>query len=305
MKLTNICVAYNLHKESSNILAKTVSKILEDKNLSVTQFPVSHLKQPVVLDEDIAQKLHLVIIIGGDGTLLAAARYFAPYNVYLLGLNTGRLGFLTEITAPRMIDNNQDLEKEFTEFFDNILAGNYQIDTRSMLTAEINRLYKHNNPDHDLLALNEIAITRSSRSSIINLDLAIDDYHVGNYLADGLVISTPTGSTAYSMAAGGSILAPNIEGLQIVPVCAHSLTNRPLVVCDSSILKVRINSRNIKQSLITLQCDGQDNYLLQPDEEVIIYKSQYKTLLLRSTDKQSNFYNILNKKLLWSVNKLN
>lgn len=292
MKFNNICIAYNLHKEKNIHLSAKIKDILEKNNLNTITFPLSHIK-PYQLPESTLKEIDLVIVLGGDGTLLSAARYFSSYPVFILGINTGHLGFLTEATIPQ--------EYELENFLVNILDGKYTVDIRSMLQAEIIRNKENKGFENKLIALNEVVITRSSRSSVINLDLEIDNSPVSSYLADGLIISTPTGSTAYSLGAGGSVLSPNIEAFQVVPICAHSLTSRPLVVSDNSVLKITVYARNLKQSLITLQGDGQDNFLIESGEQIIIKKSPHKTMLIHSNDKQNNFYNVLNKKLLWGM----
>lgn len=292
MKFNNICIAYNLHKEKNIYLSERIKGILEKNFLETIMFPLSHIK-PYKLSPEVLKEIDLVIVLGGDGTLLSAARYFCNYPVFMLGINTGHLGFLTEATIPQ--------EDELESFLVSILEGNYQVDIRSMLQAEIIRNENNKGFENNLIALNEVVITRSSRSSVINLDLEIDGSPVANYMADGLIISTPTGSTAYSLGAGGSVLSPNIEAFQIVPICAHSLTSRPLVVSDTSELKITVYARNLKQSLISLQGDGQDNFLIESGEQVVITKSPHKTMLIHSNDKRNNFYNVLNKKLLWGM----
>jgi NAD+ kinase len=150
-----------------------------------------------------------------------------------------------------------------------------------------------------LLALNDIVISRSSRSHILRINLDVDDSNIAQYAADGVIVCTPTGSTAYSLAAGGAVLAPNIQGIGITPICPHSLTSRPLVISDSSVLKISITPRNRRQSLITVQADGQEIVLLEPDDLIVIKKADLRTKLIRSISEENSFYRILSKKLLW------
>lgn len=287
-----VCVAYNLHKETNIHLAECIENILSSKDIGTVRFPVSHVTK-VKLSEEELNQIDLIIVLGGDGTLLSVARHFAKYKCPLLGINTGHLGFLTEGTIPH--------KEQLSHFITEILEGKFQIDERSMLNGNIIRHSQDDSIDNEVIALNEIVVIRSSRSNILNLNLEIDDFPVANYIADGLIVCTPTGSTAYALGAGGAVLSPNIEGLQIVPICAHSLTSRPLVVSDRSVLKITVQSRNLKQSLITLQGDGQDTFLLESEEQIIVKKSKYKTSLIRSLSNKNNFYNILSQKLLWGV----
>ncbi len=230
--------------------------------------------------------LDLVIVFGGDGTLLSAARLFSEYEIPILGINTGHLGFLTEASTPENIE----------EFFQTILNGDYRIDYRSMLSGEI--IKKHDG-ENKLLALNDIVISRSSRSHVLKINLEVDGSEIAQYTADGVIVCTPTGSTAYSLAAGGAVLAPNIEGIGIIPICAHSLTSRPLIISDKSVIKLNLMPRNRRQSLITVQADGQETFLLEPEDFVIIKKSGVVTKLIRSLNPENNFYNVLSRKLLW------
>ena len=277
-----------MHREASLALAEKFEVELHKLNIQTSCLPLGIL-EPLETDESELESLDLAIVFGGDGTLLSAARKFSGHNIPILGINTGHLGFLTEANNPNNI----------YEFLQEILAGNYRIDSRTMLFGEIIRKQKQDEEEAKLLALNDIVISRSSRSHVLKIKLEVDGSEIVQYTADGLIVCTPTGSTAYYLAAGGAVLEPNIEGIGLIPICAHSLTNRPLVLSDKSVLKISLIPRNRRQSLITVQADGQEIFLLEPEDVVMIKKADITTKLIRSLNPQNNFYKVLSRKLLW------
>ncbi len=284
--MKKICLAYNPYKNENLELASALESILKDF--------VEIFKIVVDLNKDfievIPEDLDLIVVLGGDGTLLTCVRKFIKYKIPFLGINTGHLGFLTEAKTPN----------DFKNFFITIFNGNYKKDLRTTLCTKIIKANKMIIKE-EIIALNEITIIRSSRSNILQLDLEINQDYVANYFADGLIISTPTGSTAYSLSAGGAVLAPNIQAFQISPICAHSLTSRSLVVSDMCTLKVNINEKNHKDSKVSLQADGQDIFDLETGDSVIIEKSPYIATLIHSLDQENGFYKVLNKKLSWGI----
>ncbi|HEY9886324.1 MAG TPA: NAD(+)/NADH kinase, partial [Vampirovibrionales bacterium] len=196
------------------------------------------------------------------------------------------LGFLTEAKRP----------SDLKSFLSGILAGHYRIDSRTMIYGEI---IKASGEVYSLTGVNDIVISRSSRSHVLNINLEVDGNEIAQYTADGVIICTPTGSTAYSLAAGGAVFAPNIPAIGVTPICAHSLTSRPIIIPDTSSLKLSVIPRNKKQSLITVQADGQETFLLEPEDHVLIKKADTVTDLIRSLNEENSFYKVLSKKLLW------
>ncbi len=291
MKFQKICLAYNLHRDASLILAEKFETALKQLGVETIRVPLGIL-EPIHAEPAEIKTIQLVIVFGGDGTLLSASRKFSIYDIPLLGINAGHLGFLTEANHPSNI----------TRFLEDILAGNYRVDERSMLAGEV---IKQDNKldeadcENKLFALNDIVISRSSRSHVIKINLEVDGSEIAQYTADGVIVCTPTGSTAYSLAAGGAVLAPNIQAIGVIPICAHTLTSRPLIISDQSSLKISTAPRNRRQSLITVQADGQEVFLLEPEDFVIIKKSPISTKLIRSLDTKNNFYQVLSRKLLW------
>jgi len=222
--------------------------------------------------------LDMVIVFGGDGTLLRVARELAPKEIPILGVNFGHLGFLTELEIPELFSG---LEK--------IIEGHYRIENRMMLKTS---LPKNNLKERQFYALNDIVITKGSFARLIRLETYVGTEYIETYPADGLIISSPTGSTAYSLSAGGPIVNPNLNLLLITPICPHSLHARPLVISEHEEVKVIIRADH-QDIMLTL--DGQQGLKLQPNEEVIVSKADFNTKLIRL--KNRSFYEILREKL--------
>ncbi len=288
MNFKTVDLAYNAHKSDTQPLVKLYEQALCSLGATVNSYRIGEVEKLEV--KTTLPNPDLAIVLGGDGTLLRAARRLSGLGTPLLGINTGNLGFLSEAQTPT------DPER----FLARIFAGEYQIDERVMLQASIERgSALPSGASGDLIALNDIFICRSSRSHILQIAVSIDGNPVAQYSSDGLIVCTPTGSTAYSLAAGGSVLAPGIKAFGLTPICAHSLTSRPFVVSDSSEIDVKVSTRHKVQPLITMQADGQETFLLEAEDLIQIKKAKTVTRLLRSLDKANNFYNVLNQKLLW------
>lgn len=226
-------------------------------------------------------ELDLVIAIGGDGTLLSVARLVVDYNIPVIGVNQGKLGFMTDIPSDNMIE---DVEK--------IVVGlNYTQEERSLINADI---FRDDNNIYSAIALNDVVISRGAIGNMIEFDMCIDSQFVLSQKSDGVIFSTPTGSTAYSLAAGGAILHPHANVFSIIPICPQSLTNRPLVISDSSVIEfvlARVNSTQI-------HFDGQECFDLQLNDKVILKK--YPKTLKLVHPVEYNYFRTLRKKLDWS-----
>ena len=261
MKTKNYVLIYNSEIANSPTAKDEIAKILTQNNLNYDICDIDNLKNGY----DIA------FVIGGDGTILKTARHFAQSNTAIFGINLGRLGFLS-----------QSSKEEFEKSLEEILNGNYRIENRLMIEAD----------NH--IALNDFVIKSSEQGRTSRFQLNINGKQVCNYLADGIIISTPTGSTAYGLSAGGPVLAPEIEAFVIVPICPHTLTARPLVVPATE--KISISAPNEDKEFI-LSIDGQGNYIVK--KELNIKKSEFRAKLLILND--SEFYTILKNKLNWGV----
>ncbi|MBS4760528.1 MAG: NAD(+)/NADH kinase [Clostridium sp.] len=267
LSFKNISIVFNADVKESFDVACETKDILEKKGLLAKILPSSNF------DSDSS----FVITIGGDGTLLKAARFYAPKNVPLFGINLGRLGFLAQA--------NLD-EIEFA--VDKFIAGEYKIQERMMLSVFQDRV----------LALNDIVIKGDSFSRTSKLFLSINDKVVCDYLADGIIISTPTGSTAYTLSAGGPVVAPGLDAVVIVPICPHTLTARPLVIPASE--EIKITSCKTCNRL-KMSADGQDTIDINSDDFVVIRKSSQKARLVILEKENNEFYSILRQKLQWGV----
>jgi NAD+ kinase len=221
-----------------------------------------------------------VIVLGGDGTLLSTARCVAQADIPILGVNLGSLGFLTEV-------KQEEIEQALTE----VDARRCEMSLRPMLRCQVVRQGKCV-ATHD--ALNEVVMNQSAVARITDFEVRVNGHFVANYKADGLIISTPTGSTAYSLAAGGPILSPEVLGFVITPVASHALTNRPLVVKDTAIIEAKILVTR-EQAFLTV--DGQVGTPLVDDDVVICKKSEYKVKLFKFAGR--SFFDVLRTKLKW------
>lgn len=225
-------------------------------------------------------KLDFAVVLGGDGTLLAAARALAHAQVPLLAVNLGSLGFLTEVPLPELYEHLESIIKKCCVF-----------DERSMLQC---RLVRNEEVVHECEALNDV-VMKATAARLADFELSINDYRVTNYKADALIVATPTGSTAYSLAAGGPILAPGVNALVITPVSPHSLTHRPIVVEETSRVAVTLSVGHEEGFLTT---DGQVSIPFQSGDRVECELAKYRVKLLRQKNGQK-FFDVLRSKLHW------
>lgn len=234
----------------------------------------------VVERSDLAQhRPDFVIVLGGDGTLLSAARAVAPVQAPILGVNLGSLGFLTEVPLGELYPTLRGMT-----------ANECEIESRSMLQA---RVMRNGNLVAEYHALNDTVVSKTTIARLASFDIYVDGAYVSNYKGDGLIVSTPTGSTAYSLAAGGPVLMPRVEALQITPICPHSLSHRPLVIRDSSEIEIVVESATEE---VFLSIDGQIGHPLAESDHLLCRKSPYETRLLRL---RKSFFEVLRTKLKW------
>ncbi|HOQ11084.1 MAG: putative inorganic polyphosphate/ATP-NAD kinase [Spirochaetes bacterium ADurb.Bin218] len=231
------------------------------------------------IDEDSFFSPDLAIAIGGDGTFLKAARLFSNKGCPIVGINRGKLGFLTEF--------NPD---EFELYFQDIIMGNYLISERTVMEA----IHKNNSCD-SLIFFNDAVITKGAFSRAVEIEISVDDLFLTKYSGDGLIIATATGSTAYSLSAGGPVVAPfDNEVIVLNPVCPHSLSLRPLILPAKSLIKARVIS-NITNLLLTI--DGQEAIRFSGGDEILFRLSDKKMKIILHPKK--NYYAILREKLNW------
>ncbi len=231
--------------------------------------------------EEIYTKADLIIALGGDGAMLDAARRAAPAGIPILGINMGRIGYMTE------------MEMDELELLDRVFDGTYRIDERTMLRAEV--LSPNGQSKFSAYALNEATITNGSAARIVDLELSDGDELIYTYRADGLLVATPTGSTAYSLSAGGPIVDPKLSCFCVTPICPHSLLARPLVFPDTAKLKIK-NICN-REKVLHLTLDGRGTFDLYFGDTVQITRAERTVKLLRMKD-ESFYTKIRMKKFL-------
>ena len=249
--------------------------------LVVDQETAAHAPRAQVVSrsEMAARQLRFVVVLGGDGTLLAAARAVAKAGVPVLGVNLGSLGFLTEVPLENLFPTLEGIDRNQCD-----------IETRAMVHCEVMR---KGSRVASFDALNDIVVGKGTISRLNHCDVSIDGVFVSSYKADSLIVSTPTGSTAYSLAAGGPILMPNVSAFVVTPVSAHSLTHRPLVVPDTSTIEIVVNTGPEEAYL---SVDGQVGMPVYEGDQVLCRKSEYSVKLLHTS---GTFFDVLRAKLKW------
>jgi NAD+ kinase len=230
-------------------------------------------------DQALASQSELVIVLGGDGTMLNAARLVETCSTPILGVNMGGLGFLTEVTVEEMYDS---LEKVF--------ANQFQLDTRLRLKAQISHL---KGPDERCTALNDIVVSKGDIGRMIKTHIQIDKQFVTHLRGDGVIVASPTGSTAYSMSSGGPILDPSLETLLLTPISPHTLSHRPLLVPSHVLLEITLTSEDEVRVLF----DGQIAFTMTHGDSILISASPHQTRLIRFPDR--TYYDVLRNKLKW------
>lgn len=271
-------------KQKPDISRKVLQELtswLREKNYDILMGP----KTAGIIDEtsnlkieEIPSKADLIIVLGGDGTLLSVARLTHPFDVPILAVNLGSLGFLTEVALP-----------ELYKTLEEVLKGESGIERRMLLNAF---LLQGGKAVRDDFALNDVVINKSA-ARIVNLEVHVNGQYMTSYRADGLIIATPTGSTGYSLSAGGPIIHPSMNALVLSPICPFALTNRPIVIPSQSTLQVRL----ITEEEVQVTLDGQTGYPMFRDDVLEIKQGPTPVSLIQAKDK--NYYQILRRKLHW------
>ncbi len=243
------------------------------QHLQIDQFTVMSVAE-------IGKSADAAIVIGGDGTMLGIARQLAPYNIPLIGINQGRLGFITDIPRDRMLPVLTDM-----------LDGKYISERRSLLQAIVVR---EGDQIFSGVAFNDIVVARGAGSGMVELRVDVDTHFMYNQRSDGLIISTPTGSTAYALSAGGPLLHPSLQGIVMVPIAPHALSNRPIVLPDSSEIVIEIAAGRD----ISVNFDMQTFASLQHGDKIIVRRSAHNVTFLHPQD--WNYYHTLREKLHWN-----
>jgi len=277
--IKSVGLIVNTRKKQPIQWGKELIKWFRQKNIGV--FTTEEDGLALGVDQDmicdcLGKTVDCVVTLGGDGTLLRAARIVSSYEVPILGINLGVLGFLTETEIPETYDA---LER--------LIRGEFQHEDRMMLEGNI----KHNDTKATFVGLNDIVV-KGPLARLIILDVFVNDQYVTTYNGDGVIISSPTGSTAYSLSAGGPIIHPELEAIIITPICPHTLHARPLVIPPHKTVRLRMVKAPV-DSMMTI--DGQLGYQVEKDDEIIVVKAAKSTRLVRI--KEPNFFDILQEKL--------
>ena len=233
-----------------------------------------------VSSEQIAANSDLILVLGGDGTMIAAARVMGDSEVPVLGVNYGGLGYLAEFRI-----------EELYEALEAILSGNYRLDKRVMLAVELSRGQENVTRNR---VLNDVVINKSALARIIEIEAYLNRQFVNAFRADGLIVSTPTGSTAYNLSAGGPVIFPSMNAVVITPICPFTLSNRPIVVPDDAEIELCLKT---KEEDVSLTLDGQVGFPLKFEDRVTIRKSNTTFNLVQPTNR--NYFDVLRDKLRW------
>ncbi|HVG32952.1 MAG TPA: NAD(+)/NADH kinase [Pyrinomonadaceae bacterium] len=230
--------------------------------------------------ERLAQSVDLMVVLGGDGTMIATARMLGDAEVPVLGINYGSLGYLAEFRMEEMFPA-----------LESILQGDYRLDSRVMLSAEVFR------GDESMIktrVLNDVVINKSALARIIEIEAKLNSQFVNSFRADGLIVSTPTGSTAYNLSAGGPVIYPSMNAVVITPICPFTLSNRPIVVPDDDLIELRLKTPDEE---VALTLDGQVGFPLEVNDRVLIRKSRTTFNLVQPANR--NYFDVLRDKLRW------
>ena len=230
--------------------------------------------------EKLAESVDLILVLGGDGTMIATARLIGDHEVPVLGVNYGGLGYLTEFR----------IEELYTAL-ESILSANYRLDKRVMLHVDLQRSDTTISRNR---VLNDVVINKSALARIIEIEAYLNKQFVNSFRADGLIVSTPTGSTAYNLSAGGPVVFPSMNAIVITPICPFTLSNRPLVVPDDAVIELRLKTA---QEDVALTLDGQVGFPLKVDDRIVIAKSRTTFNLIQPSNR--NYFDVLRDKLRW------
>ncbi len=281
--MKDIGIIPNWHKRNSTLVVDKISRFFKQRNLSlrIADKQIADFYSEVSLADQLnswQDNLQLIIVVGGDGTILRVARDLACWNVPVLGINLGQKGFLAEIEVEQM-----------ERFLQYIATGQYDFQERMMMET---RLQRGDKELGNYLALNDLVISRGPFSRIIKIETYVNEDYMESYSGDGVIVSTPTGSTGYSLSAGGPIVNPSMELFVVTPICPHSLYNRSLIINSDDIMKLKVDSRQVQ---VVLTVDGQVRFALEDGDQVIVSRSMQKISMVCFHD--YSFYRMLHQKL--------
>jgi len=283
--MNRIGIIAKKNKPEAVAIARHLVEWLRPKKIEVyTEEEIGKLLSPAlwkpIQREAIPTDMEMIIVLGGDGTLLSVARQVWNKNIPILGVNLGGLGFLTEITLD-----------ELYPVLERVLRDDFEINERDVLNVEVIRRGER---IAEFIVLNDAVINKGALARIIDLETTIDGEYLSTFRSDGLIISTPTGSTAYNLSAGGPIVFPSLHTIIITPICPHTLTIRPIIIPDHVRIRALLKSRNEE---VTLTLDGQQGFTLEFEDVVEVRKAEGRILLIKSPYRR--YFELLRKKLKW------
>lgn len=284
MTQKSVGIIYKHHYERARREAEKLQEFLRGKGVGVISEEMDAAGKGGACAEEhtlIPSGVDYVVVLGGDGTLLGAARKVGRYGAPILGVNIGGLGFLTEIPLRRLYHAIEMMLKD-------------ELETESRLMLET-KVVRDGDEICRFIVLNDVVINKGPLARIIDLDVYINDLFLTTYRADGLIVSTPTGSTAYNLSAGGPILYPTLDNVIVTPICPFALTNRSIILPDSDIISIRMGKRS--EEKVSLTFDGQVGFDFSCGDRVIIHKSKERIKLFKSPDQ--SYFEILRAKLMW------
>ena len=287
-------ILYARHHRANEGVNETLQRLIDFlKSLHIETFQDAdtascfHLDIPTLARDAMGEKQDVIIVVGGDGSLLSAARMAIKINVPVIGINRGRLGFLTDISP-------NDIQTQLKA----VLAGEYREERRFLLQTQI---YDDKTTYFQGDALNDVVLSRGKETHLVEFEVHIGKQFVSDYRADGLILATPTGSTAYALSAGGPIMHPQLNAMVMVPMFSHSLSSRPLVIDGHSSVHLTISERN--EHDLHISCDGHESRLVKPGQRVTIEKNAQQLRLLHPL--AYHYYDTLRIKLGWGTKPQN
>lgn len=283
--LKHITLVQNLSTDPKSVYANQVLEYLTHHGVHVSHIQVLGKDCPEVPPE--AANPDLVIVLGGDGTFLRAARKFVSQNVPLVGVNTGALGFLTHIEADKI-----------HLYLDLLIQGKYSLEPRMMLSIQ-NSQGGNTAFCGEELALNDVVVKNANPSQLCRLHLYVNDTLVAVYDSDGLILSTPSGTTAYTMAAGGPVVSPEVDAISITPICPHSFSAKAVVVPFNKEFRVQ---SDLKNQDVVYALDGLECGVLKPGESLVVVRAGIPFKMVNFERSDNDFYSLLKRKLQWSMN---
>lgn len=272
-----VVIFQNQETDPGDKLLAEIEAYLKDHQIITHRLVLPSRNAPVTSPPNIEPEL--VIVVGGDGTFLRASHVFARHHIPLVGVNTGHLGFLTRIEA-----------SQIRPYLNRILEGEAVLENRMLLTIS----------PGEVLALNDVVVKNANPSRLAKINVFVGETHLATYHADGLIVATPTGSTAYNLSAGGPVVDPATDVLVLTPICPHSLSADPIILPAGKTMRIESDIKNAADLLISV--DGDDASRLQPGKSTILSKSPHTLAVLTFPSETDSFYAILKRKLSWAAN---